>query len=186
MIVKADTPQEYEFRKRNILREWDKFSSNYTFEANGYPSDTALLVSTSPMYFEDNAQHQNVVDTLNRIIMDNNVNTKRISRLRFFNDDDDEKCSVLVRYLHNYSYPIGVIKNTIRLPFNTANAKDVLDAVYQYYTENPLLHIIDIINFHRSSDVTKMLFADSYFKSLVAKAIQDFAEMQLIIQACNI
>lgn len=117
--------------------------------------------------------------------MDNNVNTKRISRLKFFIDNDDDKCNILIRYLQDHAY-VGVIKNTIRIPFKAANAKDVLYAVYQYYVENPLLHIIDIINFHRNSDVVRKLFADSYFKSLVAKAIQDYAETQLLIQAYNI
>lgn len=67
------------------------------------------------------------------------------------------------------------------IKFNVEYAADVLQAIYNYLSENLIVYCLNMIK-----DDAEEIYSSAYVKSLVAKAKQDYAELQLIIQATNI
>lgn len=67
------------------------------------------------------------------------------------------------------------------ITFKIEYAADVLQAIHNYLIENLILYCLNMIK-EDAEDV----YESAYVKSLVAKAKQDYAELQLIIQASSI
>jgi hypothetical protein len=65
--------------------------------------------------------------------------------------------------------------------FNVEYAADVLQAIYNYLSENLIVYCLNMIK-----DDAEEVYNSAYVKSLVAKAKQAYAELQLIIQASSI
>ena len=65
--------------------------------------------------------------------------------------------------------------------FNYEYAKDILSAIYDYLTNNLIVYCLNMIK-----DDAPEVYECAYVKALVAKAKQDYSELQLIIQASSI
>lgn len=65
--------------------------------------------------------------------------------------------------------------------FNVEYAADVLQAIYNYLSENLIVYCLNMIK-----DNADEVYNSAYVKSLVAKAKQAYAELQLIVQASSI
>ena len=65
--------------------------------------------------------------------------------------------------------------------FNYEYAKDILPAIYTYLTENLIVYCLNMIK-----EDAEEIYESKYVKSLIAKAKQDYAELNLIIQASSI
>ena len=67
------------------------------------------------------------------------------------------------------------------ITFNVEYAADILQAIYNYLSENLIVYCLNMIK-----DDADEVYNSAYVKSLVAKAKQAFAELQLIVQASSI
>lgn len=173
--------------RTEIVKKLDaQTTSEYTVQERGSSFNDSEFIANTPITFENNPQYQDTVDMLNAIISVNNLNTSWLCVVRLFANDDDENIKLYVKYLYDYGNAMGVLKFTEALECKVENAKDVFAYVYQYYKENPILFVMEFLNYHRSSTEYKQLKTDPYFKAAITKAISDFAELKLIVQACNI
>lgn len=151
--------------------------------------DRLNFASNEPIKFEDdanNANNKEVVDILNGVITDHHVDTTYLGRIQLFVNHDDEKLCINVPNIYNYGGSLGYFINYDRIHFKIDNSKDVLDYIYKYFKENPIVFVLDSLNFSRKTDTYKKLISNSHFITILNKAINDFAELKLIVQACNI
>ena len=151
---------------------------------DGYPSDTAAFSSKYVTGFKYDGVHDDIIETLNGFISDYNIDTRLLCRMWFFRNNDDEDFKVNGKHICDTGY--GVHTRYDKLYFTAKNEKDVLAELFKYHTENPIVRIYDTLDAWRSKEKVQAILNNSYVKSLIAKSQQDYADMELLIQASNI
>ena len=145
--------------------------------------DRATFVSNEPIKFEDDEANQDLVDVLNDVIAEYKIDTTYLGKVNLFVKHDDENLCVSVQHIYNYGGAFGYFIQYDRIHFKIDNSKDILDYIYKYRKENPIVFILDILNYNRKY---KKLIADKRVIAMLNRAINEFTELKLIAQACNI
>ena len=172
----------------DILNQTKK-SDKYDFSVNAQFKDIMLLnFKKIPTFEKNDLADEYLIRHLNDIV----ANDNRIRRNIMFtqSSNNDTIAHITLAYA-------DTVRKTgawdIAIDVANESASEIFDAVYEYYANNPIIMIIDRLNYwavaYQCTDFAEeyeQLPKHPYVKQQMTKAMQDFRDLLLIIQASSL
>ena len=168
-----------------FVKQFEKYTSNYTIEASSQRNDLCFLYCDKKLRFEPVDEFKGVVDTLNYWM--NEVDKQRTGFLNVFINlfVDDDNPDIIRVCLPEIKYNVisRLHAETSYFYFNKNSAKEIIDSIVEYCTENPIIYVINTLYENRQPDG---IFNNAYTKAALEQARQAYKELKLIVEAANV
>lgn len=168
-----------------FVKQFEKYTSNYTIEASSQRNDLCFLYCDKKLRFEPVDEFKGVVDTLNYWMSE--VDKQRTGFLNVFINlfVDDDNYDIIRVCLPEIKYNVyrQLHAETSYFYFNKNSAKEILDSIVEYCTENPIIFVINTLYENRQPDG---IFNNAYTKAALEQARQAYKELKLIVEAANV
>lgn len=159
---------------KTLMKVFDN-NSNIELRLKNADESTLTMFSRKTPVFEDNADYQDTVNYLNTLYTKVNANNKLCNIRELFDEDEETGEVTPGDFLIECPFVNTVHFLTIHdIYFNAKHARDVIQLVYDYLFNNPILRVFD--------ELSNAQLTDQYVQTLMAKSKRDYTDLLILIR----